>query len=104
MAGALKLFDPKDPEEVVTLTFDFADELGAETINPGPAVAVAVKKGADPDVAQVANGAPQVSGATVLQSVKAGVAGVDYAVRCKATTSGGRVLVIARVLPIRNAV
>jgi hypothetical protein len=103
MAGVIG-FDEKDPEEVVTLTFDFTDELGAETIEPGPAVTIAVRKGADPDVAQVVNGAPQVSGATVLQSVKAGVAGVDYAVRCKVTTSGGRVLVLGRVLPVRNAV
>ena len=98
-------FPEKDPEEVVTLTFDFTKDLGAETINGAPVIALTVVSGTDPASAAVLNGAAQLDGTSkmVVQSVKAGVANVDYRVKVKVPTTGGRVLTLARILPVRDA-
>lgn len=98
-------FPEKDPEEVLTLSFDFAADLGAETINGAPVVAVTVFSGVDANPANLLNGAAQLDGAAaaVLQSVKAGLADVDYRIKVKVPTTGGRTLVLARILPVRNA-
>lgn len=102
MAHRVLKTDEKDPEEVVVLSFDFAAELGTESL-ASPVFAASVHRGTDPDVAQLPNGAPVVQGSKVLQSVKAGKDGVDYYVRMKAQTSGGRTLVLAGILPVREA-
>jgi len=96
--------DFKDPEEIVTITFDFTRDLGAEAIAAASqVVTIAVVSGADPNVGQVPNGAPQISGTKVLQSIKQGVHLVDYSTRCRIDTSGGRRLVLAALLPVRSA-
>lgn len=102
MAHRVVKLDEKDPEEVVVLAFDFAAELGAETLS-SPVFSVSVHRGNDANVAQLPNGAPVISGTQALQSVRAGVAGVDYYVRMRASTSGGRTLVLAGILPVREA-
>ncbi|MGE0358670.1 MAG: hypothetical protein AB7P08_17340 [Burkholderiales bacterium] len=98
-------FDPKDPEEIITLTFDFKAALALETISPPPVVSVSVVAGVDASPGALLNGAPQldVDSKMVMQSVKAGLDGVDYLVRCKAPTTGGQVFVLARTLPVRIA-
>jgi hypothetical protein len=94
--------DEKDPEEIITLSFDFEDDLNGETISVGtPVFTIAVSEGVDPDVGQMPNGAPQIAGALVLQSVKQGVAPVNYKTRCRIDTSGGRRLVLGAILPVR---
>jgi len=96
--------DWKDPEEIIVVTFPFADELGTETIGVGtPVVTVSVKEGADANAAQMLNGAPVISGTSVLQSVRNGVNAVLYGLRCRIDTSGGRRLVLTANLPVRTA-
>lgn len=101
--GRVVTLSNKDPEEVVVVTFDFTDRIAQGETLSGPVVTVAVRRGADLNVAQVPNGAPSISGATVLQSVKAGVHDADYGLKCK-VTAGARTLVLGGVLPVRNAV
>jgi hypothetical protein len=98
-------FPEKDPEEILTLTFDFSADLAGETINGAPVVSVAAYSGTDAAPGDVLNGAAQLDGTStkVLQSVKAGLADVDYRVKVKVTTAGGRTLAMARILPVRNA-
>jgi hypothetical protein len=94
--------DEKDPEEIITITFDYTADLNGETISVGtPVFTIAVSEGVDPDVGQMPNGAPQIAGALVLQSVKQGVAAVNYKARCRVDTSGGRRLVLGATLPVR---
>lgn len=96
--------DWKDPEEIITVTFPFADELGTETITPATAVvAISVKEGADAAAAAMLNGAPVITGTNVFQSVKNGVNAVLYGFRCRIDTSGGRRLVLSANLPVRTA-
>ena len=99
--GGVKVFDAKDPEEIVTITFGFADEATPGMLSDA-VVTVAVKKGADPDVAGVVNGPPMIDGAFVLQSVKLGADGADYLLRCRAPLTDGRILVRAAILPVRR--
>lgn len=97
-----KEFDSKDPEEIITLTYDFTAELNGATINPGSAsFAIAVVNGADAGVASMPNGAPLIAGGMVFQSVKNGVNACDYGTRCKVNTSDGQTFVIGRKLPVR---
>lgn len=97
-------FPEKDPEEVVTLTFDFTADLDGETVS-APVVSVSTFAGVDAAPGNVLNGAAQVDGTAtkVMQSVRLGLADVDYRVKARVTTSGARTLVLARILPVRNA-
>lgn len=96
--------DWKDPEEIIVITFPFADELGTESISAGTAVvSIAVKEGVDAAAAAMLNGAPVISGTNVFQSMINGVNGVVYGLRCRIDTSGGRRLVLTANLPVRTA-
>lgn len=94
----------KDPEETVILTFDFSKALDSgETIQSAVTSAL-VQTGTDPTPGNLISGAASFSNqdGKVLQKVTGGVAGVTYAVRCKATTSSDKVLVLAATLPVKN--
>src|SRR5438045_7066426 len=95
-------FQPKDPAETISLPFDFTADLGGETIQGTPGRTALVDAGVDGNPSAILGGNPVVSGGVVYVSVLGGVPGVDYVVRCVATTSGGRVLVLAGLLPVRT--
>lgn len=94
--------DSKDPEEIITVTFPFSEELGAATIDSVDSVSISIVNGTDPDVGAMLNGAAQISAGDILQSVRNGVAAVDYKLRCRAVLSDGRRLVRAIDLPVRS--
>jgi len=91
-------FDDKEPGNEITVEFDFGPEL---TTVSSPSVTIAVFSGADPDVASMLIGSPVVSGAKVLQRIRAGLNGVDYALACVAT-SGTDTYTIGAILPVRE--
>lgn len=95
----------KDPEDVDVVTFDFATQLAGETINGAAVVTITAYSGVDGAPANVLNGAAAVDGTAkkITQGVKAGIANVDYRIKCKVPTTGGRTLAQARILPVRNA-
>lgn len=100
----MKVFDTKDPSEIVTVTFDFTSELGSETISGSPTVTNEVAGGTDAAFASMLNGAPSASGGNkVLQSVKLGVHGVNYKLKALVNTSASRTLVLSAILPVRSA-
>ncbi len=90
----------KDPAESVVVEFDFSVELDA--VDDAAAAVSVDSGGADAAVAAMLVGAPQISGASVYQRVSAGVAGVNYKLRCVATR-GDAVIVRAAILPVRVA-
>jgi hypothetical protein len=97
------VLDHKDPEEIIVVTFPFAGELGAATINAGPTVTVTVLEGTDPSPAGIKNGPAQISGSDVFQSINAlTLVGVKYHLQCLATLSDGRRLVRTCILPIQD--
>ncbi len=97
------LWEAKDPAEKLTATFDFSSELvGGESI-ASASVTCTVISGTDASPGQVLNGSASISGSTVLQPFQGGISGVTYDLRCVATLSSSRVLVLAATLPVRSA-
>lgn len=89
-------FTPKRAAEKTVLTVDYStcNELG-----PGETIATAVWSngvviGTDPSPSAMIDGAAQINGLQVLQSVIGGVQNCTYAPICTATTSSGKVIVL----------
>lgn len=94
-------FDKKDPAEIVTVSFSFADEAGSIS---NPVVTIAHDSGdADPAPASMLVDGPQASGTTVMQKVQGGVLGATYCLRCEVEDDHGGKLVSAGLLPVRPA-
>lgn len=92
--------EPLDVDEVDVLTFDFASALADGETLTAPSVTSEVYHGTDAAPSSLLDGSAQITGATVLQRVTGSIAGVTYLMRCAATTSAGRVLVAACLLPV----
>lgn len=95
-------FDPKDPAEIVPLTFDFT----ALTDTPSsPVMSVARHSGtADAsDLSLMLVGSPQVVGAKVLQKVQGGVDLANYKFRCDVAGPDGCHWALAGLLPVQTA-
>jgi hypothetical protein len=101
----MRTFNPKDPAEIVVLTFDFTADLGVgETLTGNPTVSINQYSGtADPGTSGMTSGAAQLSGALVLQKVGGGVSGNDYFWEATCATSTGRTLVIGGRLPVLSS-
>jgi hypothetical protein len=99
----MTLLLPKDAAEVIVLRFDYAADIEpGETIS-GAAVTCAAALGTDGNAAAMLDGAAAIAAQDVQQRVAAGITGNTYRLRCAATLSSGRVLVLAGLLPIREA-
>lgn len=98
----LKLWPEKDPLEKVWLTYDFSEALSyGETIT-ATEILISLKSGADPSPGNVLDGVAQVfANGRVLQKIKGGLDAVSYLIRCKATLSSGRILLLAGVVPVK---
>lgn len=81
-------FDPKDPEEVIPVTFDFS-KLAITTISAPQVTATRFEGAADASPSAILSGAPTVTGMSVVQKVIGGVSGCTYALRCRVDTPEG---------------
>jgi hypothetical protein len=100
----MELFDPKDPTEIIPLTFDFSVELAAaQTIQGTPTVAVTVYSGTDASPGAILSGAATVLGARVRQNVQGGLVDVQYLIKVTATTNTGLKYTIGRILPVKSS-
>lgn len=94
-------FSAKDPDEIVTLAFDFANLTSGPLT---PAVTAAWHTGeADATPSAILSGSPTISTTKILQQVKLGNAGTDYLLRCEIDTADGSHYVLSGVLPVRAA-
>lgn len=93
-------FSQKDPEEIITVTFDFS----AITLTPSNPVVSAVAAGGKDDTSPSAilSGVPVVSGATVLQKIVAGQSGTTYSIRCRIDAPDGSRYVLTELLPVQT--
>jgi len=81
----------KRPEEKVTVTFPFQDQLAfGETIS-GQTVTAVVFSGIDPAPEAILFGAASHVGTNVLQSIQDGLPGVVYQLVAAAAGSGGHI-------------
>ena len=92
----------KDPDEVLVITWDYADALDSgETLTSAATSASLLNgDGASPITLW---GSPLIDGADVRQTISGGFSGHSYTLRCLATLSSGRVLALAATLPVRTA-
>jgi hypothetical protein len=90
---------PKDPTEVVVVSIDFTQELAGEIIITRVCVATTIS-GTDASPSAILSGTATNAGGIVMQAVIGGVIGCTYEIKATITTSGGRTLVGATVLPI----
>lgn len=91
----------KDPEEIVTVTFDFTD-LATSVANP--TITCSVYSGKSDQASQdMVSGIPQVLGLTVLQRIVGGVAGNTYKLRCRIDDGDGERWVVSDTLLVASA-
>lgn len=91
----------KDPAEIITVTFDFADL--ATTISAPAITCVGVSGKVDDNASAMLSGSPQISGLTVMQSVIGGIAGNVYKLRCQIDDADGERWVVADTLTVETA-
>lgn len=95
------LWPAKDPAEKVWATFDYGAALEPGEVIQSAAIGVSLKQGTDAAPAAIlASAAVLLAGGRVTQRIQGGVDGAAYLVRCAATTSTERVLLLAGVLPV----
>lgn len=100
-----KRFDIKDTLESVPLTFDFSPGLAtSETLLTISAVTISVVFGTDATPTTVLAGGNFIDSTStkIVVPVTAGLDGVDYDIKVKATTSTAtKTLSLAGILPVR---
>ncbi len=94
----MSFFSSKDPSEIVTVAFDFA-QLTVTPSNPNVVISVA-KGEADPAVNAMLEGSPGVSGSRILQRVINGIDKNVYELKCSIDAPDGSHYVISAYLPI----
>lgn len=100
-ANKPKAFDPKDPDEIIVVAFDF--RLIAAAVQD-PLLRITRYSGAaDANPEAIAADAPQVVGAKVCQRVTSGVDACTYHIECQVDTVDGARYVLAALLPVRSA-
>lgn len=93
------LVEPKDPQETITVGFDFSEVTTTPT---SPTVSVSVRLGNETTPTLLASGSPVISGAVVYQRFVGGADPIDYNLKCLATTPSGDRLSVDCVLAVRN--
>lgn len=91
----IKEVDPKYPQDIVPVLFDFSDYLPVGINIVSATVAASTESGIDLAPIGIINGVPMLNvlqPAHVVQWVKDGLPGVLYGLLCDATTSDGQVL------------
>ena len=95
------ILDPKDPAEIVPITFEFVDLTSTPS---SPTIAIQRLSGADdPTPTAMLLGAPQVVGSQVRQKVQGGVNGAIYGLRCEVNDADANHWVIPAKLPVETA-
>lgn len=96
-------FPKKDPGEKFYISFDFTAELDAGETIVSVAITNEVIGGVDATPAAMLSGSATIQAGAVLQIIMGGKASCTYAPKCMATTSSGRILARAALLPVVNA-
>ncbi|ARO88165.1 hypothetical protein EBAPG3_010465 [Nitrosospira lacus] len=97
------LWPEKDPAEELWLTFNYGPALTVGETVSLVNMSVQLKAGVDASPSTFISGMAVVMGdGKVLQFARAGVDQATYLVKCVATTSSGRKLVLAGKVPVRE--
>lgn len=92
----------KDPGETLLVEFDFSAELAAgETIETA-VISCVLLKGYDVNPSGILADAAQLTTPKVFQLISGGVDGSYYKISCTASTSGGEIIILKAVVPVRR--
>lgn len=94
-------FSAKDPDEIITVTFDFA-ALTSGVLSNALVTAEVESGNADPAAAALVNGAPTVSGSKILQRIVGGISGSKYSLRCRVDAADGSRYVLSDSLEVNR--
>ncbi len=94
----LHVLSSKDPQEIITVTFDFAKLL--TRIDSVSSLSVSVHKGVDGAPATLLLNAPIISDTKVLQLIQNGLDGVYYKLRADVLVGMER-YALSAILPVR---
>lgn len=95
------MMSPKDPAEIVTVTFDFS---GLATAISSPQLTCAIDSGRVHDnVQSMLFGVAQIDGLVVRQRVIGGLHGNTYKLRCAVDDADGEHWVVADILTVKSA-
>jgi hypothetical protein len=92
---------PKDPSEIISLSFDFSALLAVGETLSAPSLNLSVLHGVDADVGSMLTGVSIIAGGIVSHLVRVGVDTTDYLATCLAATSQGQTLKLSGILPVR---
>ena len=92
------LLYPKDPAEIITVTFGF--EKLADTITAAVVTASVLSGLPDNNPSAIVSGPPSMTAALVRQRIAAGQPGTVYALRCEANDADGELHVLTAALPV----
>lgn len=93
-------FSPKDPEEVIVVSFSFARVLNSGETVESCTFTVRDSHNLDVSTAMV-SGLADISAAPIVkQTIQGGSPGVTYLVRAKTVTSAARTLIGSALLPV----
>jgi hypothetical protein len=94
------LSEPKDPDEIITVGFDYS---GVTSVAPtSPAISIGVRWGSETVPSLAASGAPIIDGTMIYQRFTGGATMHDYNLKCLATVSTGDRFAVDCVLPVRT--
>lgn len=91
--------EPKDPAEIITIGFDFANVTDTPS---SPTVSITARWGTETNPTLAVSGAPTVSGSKVFQRFTAGADMHDYNLKCLANTPAGDKVAVDVVLAVRT--
>lgn len=99
----VKEVDPKYPQDIVPVLFDFSDYLIAGETIVTAVVTAKTESGVDPAPTAIINGIPMLNVLQpfhVVQWIKDGLVGVLYGLTCAATINTGEVLTLPCLIKV----
>jgi hypothetical protein len=98
-------FDPKNLNEIITLSFGFGGDMLSSDVIETAVIMVTTHIGTDPNPSAILLLSPDLSLPTwVMQRVQGGLPGCFYLFHVQATLASGNILVRDAVLPIYPSV
>lgn len=95
-------YDPKDPNEVIVVSMDFTNLIGADTVATCSVDIFRVDGSAEVTTGMVVGVCDLSSKPIIKQKIMAGNPGVNYAIRFTAGTVSGQTLVGSSTMLVKN--
>lgn len=96
----VEVIPSKTVPEVITLTFEFVDQITYGQVLINPVITIEVLSGSDSLTSLMHIGSPVIDGTTIVQQIGQGLPGVVYKIICTVGVAGGYVYTTFKVLAV----